>query len=97
MTQTQILARMAKARSSQAAQDVQDAMHFFNNDLAHPDADSYFTYKKLGHIVLLTKPADISKRWRALLTNNPVIALRWALIRDAECAQNTAALVSINA
>ncbi|KAF7983639.1 hypothetical protein HWV62_20582 [Athelia sp. TMB] len=80
MTQTQILARLATARSTQVAQDVQDAMRFFDNNLSHPDADNYFTYKKKGRQVPLSKNTEISRKWRSLLHDNEIISTRWDLM-----------------
>ncbi|KAF7979238.1 hypothetical protein HWV62_43208 [Athelia sp. TMB] len=81
MTQTQILAHLATTRTAQVSQDVQDAMRFFNDDLTHPDANNYFTYKKKGCQVPLTKSTEISKKWHALLRDNQIISARW----DAMC------------
>lgn len=91
MTQTQILARLATARSTQVTQDVQDAMRLFDDNLSHPDADNYFTYKKKGCQVPLSKNTDISRKWRALLHDNEIIRTRWEVMcRDVpnSTAQN---------
>lgn len=85
--------RLADNRAKQADQDVKDAMQFFDNDLSCPDTGGAFTYKKKGGVtVLLSKPADISKNWRALLNNNPDIALAWHHIREAQSTVNAPAI-----
>ncbi|KAF7965281.1 hypothetical protein HWV62_44683 [Athelia sp. TMB] len=86
---TTILLRLADSRAKQAEQDVKDALQFFDNDLSCHNAGGAFTYKKKGGVtVLLSKPTDISKNWRAYLTNNPDAALAWRSMQDP--AESTA-------
>lgn len=84
---TTILKRLADSRANQALQDVKDAMFFFNDDLSHPDAKNTFTYnvgsKTNRTRKVLSKPGDISKNWRVLLSSNPLIAEEWRLRCEA--------------
>ncbi|KAF7981417.1 hypothetical protein HWV62_33401 [Athelia sp. TMB] len=87
---TTILKRLADNRASQAQQDVHDVMLFFNGDLSHPNANGAFTYTSGKTTKVLTKAGDISKKWRALLGSNTLIAHAWDLRREAKLNQRTA-------
>ena len=87
---TTILKRLADNRASQAQQDVHDVMLFFDGNLSHPNANGAFTYTSGKTTKVLTKAGDISKKWRALLSNNSLMAHAWDLRREAELNQRTA-------
>lgn len=87
---TTILKRLADNRASQAQQDVHDVMLFFNGDLSHPNANGAFTYTSGKTTKVFTKAGDISKKWRALLGSNTLIAHAWDLRHEAKLNQHTA-------
>lgn len=84
LNQQTILARVRSTRGNDDKHDAADALKFFENDLTHPRARGFFSYRKNNIVYLCQKPEAIARKWRKLLANDPEIARAWEEMEDSE-------------
>ncbi|PIL29091.1 hypothetical protein GSI_09139 [Ganoderma sinense ZZ0214-1] len=84
-----ICSDLKTGRKNDNRRDADAALNYFGHDLSHPDALGYFTYKRTGKTLTMTKPEKIGGQWRKLLKEHPEIAEAWAATQPQSDREET--------